>query len=254
MVKWTPEKFTTKDRMKAANEILKELKDKYKESLIAVAIEGSTAKGLDAPESDLELRVLLDKDYNYHRWYAFFYEKMFVGISYNSVSKALEASKGIDYEWSISGDNLETAEVIFDSRNVYGELKANNKAAEQNADFEELFLEATTDMYERVYKVYTLSRMNYIGMTREVANIAYWAALAVGLANRVKYRSNKTMVEDSFALENTPENYEQHVRSLFLNTDIDDIQNAVSDLWMTFDNWIQQEVGMNLNDDHLRYI
>lgn len=254
MVKWTPNKFTNEDRFKTAYEILKNLKDKYNESLISVAVEGSTVKGLDAPESDLELRVLLDKDFNYHRWYAFFYEGMFVGISYNSVSRTLEASKEIDYEWSISGDNLETAEVIFDPQNIYNDLKVNNKLAEQNAGFKELIVESITDMYEHIYKVFTLSATNYIGITQELTNIAYWAALTIGLANRYKYKSNKDMVEESFVLNNIPENYEQNIRSMFLNADLDDIQNAVSNLWVTFDSWAHQEFGINLNDDNLQHI
>ncbi|MFD2640220.1 hypothetical protein [Piscibacillus salipiscarius] len=66
MTNWASQAFTTEDRLRVANQILDVLKEKYKESLIAVAIEGSTAKGLDAPESDLELRVLLDTKYDYH--------------------------------------------------------------------------------------------------------------------------------------------------------------------------------------------
>ncbi|WP_173915930.1 kanamycin nucleotidyltransferase C-terminal domain-containing protein [Halobacillus sp. Marseille-Q1614] len=254
MFKWTPNKFTNEDRLKTAYKILKNLKGRYKDSLISVAVEGSTAKGLDAPESDLELRVLLDKDFNYHRWYAFFYEGMFVGVSYNSVSRTLEASKVIDYEWSISGDNLETAEVIFDPHYIYDDLKVNNKFAEQNANFNELIVEAITDMYEHIYKVFTLSSTNYIGITQEVTNIAYWSALTVGLANRYKYKSNKNMVEESFVLNNIPENYELNIRSLFLNAQLNDIQSAVSNLWVTFDNWAYQEFGINLNDDKLQYI
>lgn len=85
MENWSPKKFTTEDRLQTANNILEVLKERYKDSLIAVAIEGSTAKGLDAPESDLELRVLLSEDSGYDRWYAFFYEGMFVGISRRAI-------------------------------------------------------------------------------------------------------------------------------------------------------------------------
>ncbi|QTM98262.1 hypothetical protein ERJ70_02380 [Sediminibacillus dalangtanensis] len=254
MEHWFPKKFTHKERLQIANKILEVLKDRYKKSLVSVAIEGSTAKGLDAPESDLELRVLLDCDLDYHRWYAFFFEGMFVGISYNSYFRTLEESKEIDYEWSISGDNLDTAIVIFDPSNVYDVLNQNNEFAEQRADFKKLITESVTDMYEHIYKVFTLSDNDYISLNKEVTNIAYWAALTVGLANRVKYKSNKSMVEESFALKNTPSNYEKNIRNLFLNENLFDIKNAVSVLWPSFVKWVSSEFEIDLSDDNLSFV
>jgi kanamycin nucleotidyltransferase len=55
----TPAKFTTNERIDAI--ILDGQLDKYKNISVSVAIEGSTAIGIDAPESNLELRVLLQK-------------------------------------------------------------------------------------------------------------------------------------------------------------------------------------------------
>lgn len=56
---WKPKKFRTQDRYNIANDILNELMNKYNDNLISVAIEGSTAKGMDRPESDLELRAVV---------------------------------------------------------------------------------------------------------------------------------------------------------------------------------------------------
>lgn len=57
---WQPNKFSTEERFEVAYEILNELLNKYKKNLLSVAIEGSTAKGMDCPESDLELRVVIN--------------------------------------------------------------------------------------------------------------------------------------------------------------------------------------------------
>ncbi|MCE4049120.1 nucleotidyltransferase domain-containing protein [Bacillus sp. Au-Bac7] len=56
---WQPKKFSTEERFEIANKILIELIKQYKQNLLSVALEGSTAKGLDGPESDLELRVVI---------------------------------------------------------------------------------------------------------------------------------------------------------------------------------------------------
>lgn len=253
MPKWYPKKFSNEERIHTAIKILNVLKERYKESLISVVVEGSSAKGLDAPESDLELRVLLDKEYDYHRWYSFFYKEMFVGISYNSYSRFLEESKEIDYEWPISGDVIKTAKVIYDPNGVYSILTNNNKIAEQNADYKALIRESVSDMYEHIYKIFTLTDTNRIGITQELINIAYWAAITVGLVNKINYVSNKSMIEDSYMMDNTPKNYEQNIRDLFENKELKTIKSIVSILWNSFDKWICQ-LGIELNDDSLHKI
>ncbi|WZY00648.1 hypothetical protein NSQ26_01000 [Bacillus sp. FSL W7-1360] len=123
-----------------ADTLLQKLQEKYQEKLISVAIEGSTAKALDHSMSDLELRVLLEEKYDFHRWHAFFYREMFVGISYNAVQRTLDESKYIDYEWPISGDCILTSKVIYDPFHIYKELKENQIRAKQNADYHTLIL------------------------------------------------------------------------------------------------------------------
>lgn len=248
---WTPKKFTTEARFTVANILLDKLKENYQDTLVFVSIEGSTAKGLDAPESDLELRVLLDKEYDFHRWHAFFYNGMFVGISYNSLSRTLKETEVIDYEWSVAGDSIETAKVIYDPSNVYTQLKNQIKIAEQKANFKELAIAAITDMYEHIYKVFTMDDKSIIGVKKEVARIAYWGALTVGLANRFKYPSNKTMIEDSFHLESLPKLYQQNMSQLFLGEGLKEIKTAVSSLWESFLEWSNEELKIDLNDDQL---
>lgn len=93
---WQPNKFQTQDRYDIADEIFNKLLGKYGNNLISFAIEGSTAKGIDYPESDLELRIVVQgRDSG---WYAFFYKGMFVGISFNSLEKIHSKAENIDYE------------------------------------------------------------------------------------------------------------------------------------------------------------
>ncbi len=248
---WSPGSFTTLDRLETADNILRKLKEKYEDSLISVAIEGSTAKGLDAPESDLELRVLLDKEYDFHRWYAFFYRNMFVGISYNSAARVLEESKEIDYEWPVSGDSIVSSTVIYDPHDIYWRLIEQSVQALQNTDFVPLLKEALTDMYEHIYKVFTIDRENSIALKTEVANIAYWCGITVGLANKVRYKSNKFMMEDSFQLKLLPPNYEQTIRKLFENDNFDEVKKNTSLIWTAFIEWSSAEFNIDLHDDGL---
>ncbi|MFG6494717.1 hypothetical protein P8610_05120 [Fictibacillus sp. UD] len=111
MNRWQPNKFQTQDRYDLAIEILDELKKKYKDDLISVVIEGSTAKGTDCPESDLEMRVVVNgRDSG---WYSFFYKGMFAGISFNSLDKIHSKSTNIDYEWCVKSDVLFTCKILM---------------------------------------------------------------------------------------------------------------------------------------------
>lgn len=152
---WIPKSFSSKERWDIAYEILEKLKDTYKDELLSVAVEGSTAKGLDHPQSDLEFRVVLRRE-NYHRGHAFFYKGMFVGISYNSIDYIEEKAGEMDYEWPVKGDAVASSKVLYDPHDLYGFWRAEGEKAEEEADFRSLVRNALTDMYEHVYKVFAL--------------------------------------------------------------------------------------------------
>jgi kanamycin nucleotidyltransferase len=236
-----------------AKKITQLLCEKYKDSLLAVALEGSTAKGMDCPESDLELCVIL-RDGLKHRWYPFFYRGMFVGISYKTFEVALKKANSIEYTWPVESDALWTAKVLYDPTNVYETLRSAAKEAEEKADFIALVQEALADLYEHVYKIFTLTEENAITAAHEARTIAYWAAIAVGLANKHRYLSSRTMYEESMNLPQLPNDYAQHLPELLsLNTTLGNLKNCTAQLWLSFVDW-GDRLGINLNDDQLSKI
>jgi kanamycin nucleotidyltransferase len=250
---WIPKSFSSEERWNVAAEVLAKLKDTYKESLLAVAVEGSTAKGSDRPQSDLEFLVVLNKE-KYHRWHAFFYKGMFVGISYNSLDRIEEKAGELDYEWPVKGDAVATSKVLYDPHNLYGYLREEAEEAEKKADFTILIRDALTDMYEHVYKIFTLHEDEKIALRQEIAAISHWAVMSVGLANRHKFPSNKSMVEDSFLLKNFPSQYETLMKELILHpVTLPHACEIVSKLWTSFAAWGEKQ-GIDLHDDSLKEI
>lgn len=240
---WQPNKFYTEERFQIADEIFKELLNKYMDNLISVAIEGSTAKGMDGPESDLELRVVIKGRES--SWEAFFYKGMFVGISFSSLEKMKSKAKSIDYEWSVKSDSLFTCKVLYDPINLYKELRETAKEVEEQADFNILIKDAITDMYEHVYKVFALMDTDTILAAQESRQVAYWAVMSVGLKNKHKYLSSRTMYKESFELDSLPEEFEQNIRNLLsLNTDVQNLKQNVGGLWVSTLNWIE---NFNIN-------
>lgn len=249
---WQPNKFSTEERFEVAYEILNELLNKYKKNLLSVAIEGSTAKGMDGPESDLELRVVINGRES--SWEAFFYKGMFVGISFSTLEKMKLKARSIDYEWPVKSDSLFTCKVLYDSTNLYEEIRNTAKEAEEQVDFNILIKDALTDMYEHVYKVFALKDTESILAAHESRQVAYWAVISVGLKNKHKYLSSRTMYKESFELECLPEQFEQKICGLLsLNTDVQSLKNNGGGLWVSTLNWIKN-FNINLEKTNLSFL
>ncbi|WP_029421577.1 kanamycin nucleotidyltransferase C-terminal domain-containing protein [Alicyclobacillus macrosporangiidus] len=247
---WKPKLFSTADRLTVASEVLARLQARYEDRLAAVALEGSTAKGMDRPESDLELRAIFHGDVP-HRWYAFFHHGLFVGISYTSVAAEEAKAREVTYTWPVTGDAVWTARVLYDPADVYGLLRALAAEAEARADFTELAREALTDMYEHVYKVFAAHPDDMMTVAAEARGIAYWAAMAVGLVNRHRYLSSRALYAESMTLPSRPAHYADALPELLsLATTADRVRHHVSLLWQSTRAWAR-ELGIRLDDDDL---
>ncbi|MGM0803825.1 MAG: kanamycin nucleotidyltransferase C-terminal domain-containing protein [Bacillota bacterium] len=252
MSSWKPQEFTRDDRLYVANEILENLITKYGERLISVAIEGSTAKGIDRPQSDLELRVVVDGRES--EWCPFFYKGMFVGISFNTVEKIHSKARNIDYEWCVKGDVLFTCKIIYDPTNLYDSLKKLALETESHANYNLLMKDALADMYEHVYKIFTLRDSDIIIAAHEARQVAYWATILVGLKNNHKYLSSRSMYEEAFKLLSLPNNYEINIQEvLSLHTNVLKLKRFVGDLWSSTAEWAKMH-GISLEEDRLNFL
>ncbi|MBH0173514.1 hypothetical protein IHV09_08090 [Fictibacillus sp. 23RED33] len=252
MTRWKPHEFTTENRLHVANEIFETLLRKYGERLISVAVEGSTAKGTDRPQSDLELRVVVKGKES--EWYPFFYKGMFVGISFNTVEKIHSKARSIDYEWCVKGDVLFTCKIIYDPTNLYDSLKKLAVETELHTNFNVLMKDALADMYEHVYKVFTLKDTDIIIAAHEARQIAYWATMLVGLKNNHKFLSSRSMYEESFKLPSLPNHYEMNIKEvLSLHTDVQKLKSFVGDLWSSTAEWAEMH-GISLKEDRLSFL
>ncbi len=247
MEAWRPPRFTTEQRLAVADRVLGRLRARYAAGLLAVALEGSTAKGLDRAESDLELRAVLAGGEE-HRWYAFLHRGMFVGVSVVTVERARRDAAEVDYTWPCVGDALFTARVLHDPAGLYAELRALGQAAEERADFMALARDSLADMYEHVYKLFTAGDDGGTA-AHEARQVAFWAANTVGLVNRFRYLSSRTLFAESARLPALPEGYGHHVEGLLaLCATPGELQSHTGALWAAFASWAADR-GSRLEDD-----
>ena len=246
---WRPSQFSKTQKQEIIDEIVQKLKGRYQDGLVAVALEGSTAKGLDKPESDMEFRVVAENLPQPHRWYPFFYRGMFVGISYVTPKVAVEDAKEIDYTWPKTGDSLWTAKILYDPGHFYPRLHELAKEAELRADFNLLAKDSLADMYEHVYKVFTAE--DEMTAAFEARSVAMWAANTVGLVNRFRYLSSRKLFSESMALPDLPNRYAVHLAELLsANTNSQKLKEHTGMLWKSFVIWAEEK-GISLEDHDL---
>ncbi|MFG6494716.1 kanamycin nucleotidyltransferase C-terminal domain-containing protein [Fictibacillus sp. UD] len=141
-----------------------------------------------------------------------------------------------------------------DPTDLYGTLRERAKAAEEQVDFDGLIRDASADMYEHVYKIYTLNENDGITAAHEARQIAYWATMCVGLKNRYKFLSSRSMYHESFQLESLPHHFEQYInRILSLNTDVQSLKRDVGNLWVSTNHWAELN-GITLKESDLSFL
>jgi kanamycin nucleotidyltransferase len=249
-----PPTFSHQQRLATARTIFERLRACYGSDLLAVAIEGSVAKRIDGPYSDLELRAILRRDVD--RWYAFFYQGLFCGVSYTSLAQAEIDARRIDYQWPVTFDRMVTRRVLYDPDGVFTHLAEVARAAERMAPWEELVRDAVTDMYEQVAKVFNALEApqgSYeMGAVAAARNVAYWSALAVALYNRHRYRSIIRMYDEAISLPMKPYGYEHLLPPLLsVRSDMETLATNSWELWLAMRQWAEQ-LHIALDDDALQ--
>lgn len=231
-----PPAFTAAEREAVVARVLAALRERYGERLRAVALEGSTAKGLAAPRSDVEFRVLLEP-VERRSWRTAFVDGMFVGLGFASPAQALRRARSVDYLWPVAGDVLVTSRVLYDPGGLYPGLRQAALRAEARADFASLVEDALADMYEHVLKLFSLAD-DALALTAEAREVAFWAAIAVALGARHRYASSRTMYEESLCLGCTPPGFGVALPVLLSPTvDPAALRGAVGVLWPALRTW-----------------
>ncbi len=231
--------------------MLAALKERCGGALRAVALEGSTAKGLAAPRSDLEFRVILSGRVD--RWHTLFMDGMFVGLSVSTWAQTLRDARTVDYEWPLKGDRFTACRVLHDPEGLYARLRGAAVRAEARADFTALVREALADMYEHVLKLMCLGD-GALSLTAEAREVAFWAAIAAALANRHLYASSRRMFEDALTLPGMPAVFAPALQALLSSGDAAPaVRAAAGRLWPAMREW-GEGLGLTWEDPALQSV
>lgn len=245
---WRAPVFSREQRLAMAHRLVDELRAKYGDRLVAVRLEGSVAKGLDVPESDLEMTVILEG--GAERWHAFLRDGMFIGLGYSSPEKEEAGNRELAAEWPVSGDTVVHSAALYDPRGLLATLREQRRQVEAAADYRPLVRGALADLHEYVLKLMSLRTPRPVEAAIFAGGLAYWALHTVGLANRHRYLSTRSMFEESCGLASLPAGYRDGLEALLrANGDLPAQQDATARLWSSFVAWARVEHGVDLADE-----
>ncbi|GEM_PF-1803059 len=247
-----PPVFDHQTRLAVARHLCQRLRARYGDEVRAVFLVGSVAKGTDLPYSDLECDVITRT--RPHRWHAFFYHGLFVGLSFQPWEAYRAECATVTYEWPLTQDAPWTALPLYDPDDLLGELRRLAEAALATADWPSLLAEALADLYEQVSKVLNATLADSpdpLSALAAARQAAYWAAILVGLANRHRYQGARTMYRESLTLPRLPAGYADLLPRLLLGAA--DLSRLAEDVWRL---WLACRAlvaacGATLDDDSL---
>ncbi|HZY48053.1 MAG TPA: kanamycin nucleotidyltransferase C-terminal domain-containing protein [Candidatus Bathyarchaeia archaeon] len=221
-----------RERVELARNIASRIVKTYKDVVLAVCIDGSTAKKLDRPYSDLEMFcVVTDGQEIPGKFYL--YDGLLVQIEYFQESKFLKEAERVGFDWHLAADEFRNRIVLFE-RDEW--LKRLDKAVEGNnrADFSEDLRWATLAMTESLAAVRNARLKNDWRDTKTRAFYLAWdVSRVVFLYNRKYVLTTSWFWKLLFECEEQPKNLQDLIDILagFKERTGGEIADAAEELW-----------------------
>ncbi len=139
-------KYAHEDRVKIARQISDQIVSKFRDSVLAVFICGSTAKNLDRPYSDLELIAVVRDDLEIPIKY-YLYRGIVVEVDYYQESNILKAAHKFIKAWPMEADQYRNRIVLFE-RDGWTEKLSEAVAENEKVDSSEAVRFAAVELTE----------------------------------------------------------------------------------------------------------
>lgn len=198
--------MTHEERLVIAGEISRRILETYGDTVLAVFITSSTAKGLDRAHSDLEVSAVVRDGVEIEdRSYVF--RGILVEIDYPQESRVLRAARRVTSKWPIEADGYRSRLVLFERE---GWLRRLDEAVAESdsADSTRALQRATTSLVENRDKLRNAGRAGDV-MDIRVNGFwtAYAAAILVLLLNRRYMITSSWLYRQAFECPDQPKDF-----------------------------------------------
>ncbi len=234
-----PQPHTREVRWEIVHEITERARAVHGDSLLAIGVYGSMARGTDAPYSDVEMLCVLRNDapHESHEWSVGPW-KAEVGVLSRA---AIICDAGtLDFDWSLTQGAYLDLHAIYDPAHFFPTLREHVFGHSVGEFDQELRATLIGELYEVVAKVRNaLETGHHDYLPLLVAKTATVATFAIGLANRHCYTGAAVMLQEALALDDRPDGYDDLCR-LVMRGDLADARRILGlcdALWMGVELW-----------------
>jgi predicted nucleotidyltransferase len=209
------------ERVELADKITQKFLDKYGDEVILGGIYGSTAKGTDVEDSDLEVLMIVKNESKADEVY-FTYKGMPVSIIVQKIARVEKDIQKIEIDWPLKMGRLFTLVVTCGDEGV---LRRFRELLEGIPDetFNEFLAKETPLCYEGLGKLKAVKeRRNMEDAYLFVCEILGEFMLLTAIFNRC-FINHAYLggLKESYEFENLPKDYEQNAERLLLSFDFE---------------------------------
>ena len=228
--------MTHEERLQIAHELAQKILDKYGENVTAIAVYGSTGKGEDGPDSDLDVWVASRQLIDDIRF--FVYKGMPISINWDTEKGRIKSAGQVTTVWPIEADELRSYIVLFERGDFFERLRqATTKLRDEDfARSVQVRMARTLETTNKVRQAWRVG--DSYTLLAHARLSAMSVAMILGLLNKRYYPSGRGFYQASTEMPVQPEDYPRllDLAGGFTTVDPEQVYKASIELW---DNLVQ---------------
>ncbi len=220
------------ERVEVGRRICARILDTFKQGVLAVFINGSTAKSLDRPYSDLEMACIVSDNITIPTKY-YVHNGLLVQIEYLQESAFLKSAREPGRDWPLGADQCRNRIVLFERDNWLQKL---DEAVRENdrTDFKEALRFAALSMTESLAAVRNADLKDDLVDLRTRAFYMAWDTARVVFILNIKYVLTTSWYwKQLFECSEQPKDFRKLVATVagFVSSKREELVEAVERLW-----------------------
>jgi kanamycin nucleotidyltransferase len=240
-------------RLRMVDKIVDDLRATHGDRIIAIALYGSLAKGIDGPFSDIELFCVVQGnniDYS-HEWV---YGVSKAEVNLYSEDMIQRSATSVDEKWSLSQGQLLAARPLYGEPAFFDHLSKlvlSPPPEEFNAVIRAMLVGEFYEWMGKLRNARSSGHTAYIPLM--ACHFVEFAAQMMGMAHRVCYTTGAKMLEESLQLTIRPDGYDELCGMVMAGqlSDSEQVTAALERCWAGIGVWAAVN-GIEM-DEHNRW-
>ncbi len=216
-------------RIAIAENVSRKILERYKDDVLCIAIYGSTAKGTDMADSDIDMLVVSKTRSS---WGAYHLKGVMLWLAFKSIEQFNSEFYNVGDTWPYEVGQMMYAKILYQHGNFIGDMK--ERIAKLDAS---LFLKPAEQHLNESEEI--MVKLVHASQSRDVAAVRYWVPLflehtnlLIALLNRSWFTYNAFMnIINVGEFKEVPKGYADWARMMLSINDSNTMGDLARDIW-----------------------